>query len=113
VYFDLDEAIIRQGDPAEDFFVIVAGAADVYVTDPHGNSSLIRTLRAGDEFGEIGILERRPRTATVRAAKSEPVTLLRLTREKFEQMLRSSTTASTDLALIAEQRLLDSLDLEA
>ena len=56
-------AVFRQGDPADRFYVIETGAADVL-----GDGRLLTTLGPGDGFGEIGLLRRVPRTATVRAA---------------------------------------------
>jgi Cyclic nucleotide-binding domain len=57
------QAVFRQGDPADRFYVIETGAADVV-----GDGRLLTTLGAGDGFGEIALLRRVPRTATVRAA---------------------------------------------
>jgi CRP-like cAMP-binding protein len=57
------QAVFRQGDPADRFYVIEKGAADVI-----GDGRLVTTLGPGDGFGEIALLRRVPRTAMVRAA---------------------------------------------
>jgi MFS family permease len=60
--------IVRQDEPADDFFVVVSGQLDVLSSGQSGASaSRVNTLSDGDYFGEIGLLERIPRTATVRA----------------------------------------------
>jgi MFS family permease len=60
--------IVRQGEPADDFFVVVSGQLDVLSSGESGASaSRVNTLSNDDYFGEIGLLERIPRTATVRA----------------------------------------------
>ena len=62
VHVPAGQAVFRQGDPADRFYVIETGAADVV-----GDGRLITTLGPGDGFGEIGLLRTVPRTATVRA----------------------------------------------
>ena len=53
--------VIAQHDPSDAFYVVLSGALDVFVGDTKVND-----LHAGDWFGEIGLLEDLPRTATVR-----------------------------------------------
>jgi MFS family permease len=57
--------IIRQGDPADFFYVIGNGRVEVTQTDANGTSRVLRQMSGGEFFGEIGLLSRVPRTATV------------------------------------------------
>jgi predicted MFS family arabinose efflux permease len=54
--------VIRQGDEADDLFLVVDGSLRVTVGDRE-----VGRLVDGEWFGEIGLLDRRPRTATVTA----------------------------------------------
>ena len=57
------QPVFRQGDPADRFYVIGTGTADVV-----GDGRIVTKLGPGDGFGEIALLRRVPRTAAVLAA---------------------------------------------
>ncbi|HET9879193.1 MAG TPA: MFS transporter [Candidatus Limnocylindria bacterium] len=80
------ETIIRQGDPADLFYVIAAG--EVAVTRDEGGGSGVRELRRmgpGEAFGEIGLLSGVPRTATVTAVTD--ATLVTLAGDEFLELV--------------------------
>jgi len=79
--------IIRQGDPADYFYVIASGAVEVSQIDDAGASRVLRQMGQGDFFGEIGLLSRVPRTATV-VAQSD-CTLVALDGEAFLELVES------------------------
>jgi CRP-like cAMP-binding protein len=60
--FAAGEAMALEGEGGLVFFVVDSGEAAVEV---HGEE--VRRLGPGDSFGEIALIDRRPRTATVRA----------------------------------------------
>nr|WP_269778646.1 MFS transporter [Microlunatus antarcticus] len=68
--------VVRQGEPAAEFYVLASGAA-VVVRDGRE----VRRLGAGEAFGEIALLEPGPRTATVTTLT--PARLLVLDRDGF------------------------------
>ena len=75
-----DHVIARQGEIGTGFFVIVSGAARV-VRD----GETIATLGPGDFFGELSVLDGRPRIAQVIA--NGPTTCLALATWDFEAVL--------------------------
>lgn len=79
---DLPEGkeLTRQGERGREFLVLLEGNADV---TQDGQS--INQLGSGDFFGEIALVEDRPRTATVTA--SSPVRALVITDRAFRQLL--------------------------
>jgi cAMP-dependent protein kinase regulator len=74
------ELLTRQGAVGAQSFVIVEGEASVEV-----NARKVATLEPGDVFGEMAMLDRRPRSATVRSVT--PMRLLIVGPAAFETFI--------------------------
>lgn len=93
-----DTVVVRQDDPADDMYVIRSG--DFVVTD---RGRQINTMGAGDWFGEIGLLQRRARTATVIATTDAVV--WRILGATFLDALEDASTEPTALIDVMADRL--------
>ncbi|MFY9579342.1 MAG: cyclic nucleotide-binding domain-containing protein [Gaiellaceae bacterium] len=82
---DLPEGkeLTREGERGREFFVILDGAADVTQ-----QGKRIRKLGKGDFLGEIALVTKQPRTATVTATSS--LRVLVITDRDFARLLRDS-----------------------
>lgn len=96
------EEIVAQGSPSDAFYIISRGEVDVFTRDASGTDVHVRTMQAGDFFGEVGLLAYSPRTATVRA-KSD-VEVLRLDREGFRSVVEQSEATAEQLASVMRER---------
>lgn len=67
--------IVRQGEAAHAFYVIRRGTCAVAHRSPAGEV-VVRRLRAGQAFGELALLEGKPRAASVRAETETQVFVL-------------------------------------
>jgi CRP-like cAMP-binding protein/predicted MFS family arabinose efflux permease len=95
--------IVAEGDHADAFYVLTGGQADVSAVGETGTAPVhLRTLGPGSYFGEIGLLARVPRTATVTA--QTPATLLRISDTDFRDAL-TTLSASPSLLQGAQARL--------
>lgn len=97
--------IIRQGEPADKFYVLTRGRAEVLNHHPSGHDITIDWRETGDYFGEIGLLQNRTRTATVRAALSGEAEVLAMNREAFFTLLSDSEATEIDVARKIARRL--------
>jgi CRP-like cAMP-binding protein/uncharacterized protein YhbP (UPF0306 family) len=96
------EVIVRQGAPADKFFIIVDGEVEVLREDD-GEARPLATLGRGQFFGEIGILRDMPRVATLRALK--PTTLFAMERDIFRSLVAQSMGTTDDFDRIIRERL--------
>jgi glucose-6-phosphate 1-dehydrogenase len=76
------DVIVRRGEPGEEMYFLCRGQAEA--VDDTGRR--LNVLGDGDFFGELSLLVRRPRTATVRALT--PCDLFVLDRAEFDGLMR-------------------------
>lgn len=80
-YKEKDVMVIKQGDPGDSFFIILSGSARV-----ERDGINVGTLNPGDYFGELALLKRQPRAASI-IVKDEPLKCLRLGEVDFVRLL--------------------------
>jgi len=93
-------ALTNEGDLGREFFVIVSGKAEA----TRGNIS-IATLGPGSFFGEMALLDRQPRTATVTTL--EPTTVLVITAGAFNSLVESMPSVDRKMLVVLAERLRD------
>ena len=100
VEFPAGETIVREGDPADAIFVLVDGRVEVTSRgEAEDEPTVLCEMEAGTYFGEIGVLEGIPRTATVAAI--EPCRCLRLDGDAF---LAAVTAGPAPTTLLEDAR---------
>jgi uncharacterized protein YhbP (UPF0306 family) len=100
---DAGQILVRQGAPADKFFIVVDGAVEVVREDAQGEPHSVAVLRAGEFFGEIAILRDTPRTATVRSLV--PTSLLAMDRDTFRSLVAQALGTTQDFGAIVQERL--------
>src|SRR6201996_5877970 len=90
--------VVAEGEPGDSLFVLAGGKVKVALFGENGRELMLSELKPGDFFGEMSLLDNRPRAANVVAL--EDTTLLVLSREAFVQHLK--TNPQTALNLLAE-----------
>jgi NTE family protein len=99
--------LFEQGDAADALYVVLSGCLSVMAADPaKGRSAprrLVNHIYAGQTVGEMGLLAARPRTATIVASRD--TSLLRITRDMFERLVRTHSGAMFKLSAQLVDRL--------
>ncbi len=99
------QILTREGEHGSEFFIVLEGELEVRQAD-----RVIATRQPGDYVGEIALLDRRPRTATVVA--STPVSVEVLSRREFVSLLAEVPELSVQIMATMAARLAD-LEAEA
>jgi CRP/FNR family cyclic AMP-dependent transcriptional regulator len=96
--FAAGENIVTQDEDGDSMYVIMEGEAEVLDWD-----STVAKLHAGDFLGEMAVLRRIPRSATVRATTD--VKALRLTQWDLDAELRNSPVVAVHMLVSMSNRL--------
>lgn len=64
VLFDAGQTVFSQGDDSTHTYQIEAGSVDIVITGKDGAERQVATLGPGEVFGEMGIIDPAPRSAT-------------------------------------------------
>jgi ABC-type bacteriocin/lantibiotic exporter with double-glycine peptidase domain/CRP-like cAMP-binding protein len=103
-HHEFGEVIVRQGDAADAIFILVSGRVRVVKQNARGEELSLAVLRPGDAFGELALMARNERTATVRA--STAVELLRLDGLEFRRLLKEQPELRNAFEATARYRVL-------
>lgn len=100
--FRRNEVIFHQGDPGDALHIVSAGAVKIVLPSLEGEEAIIATLRSGDFFGELALLDGAPRSATAVAVEASETWTL--SRELLLSMLdRDPTLRDSLLAGLARE----------
>ena len=102
VHFDANAVIFRAGEPSDGAFVIESGSVEILVGPEH-DMRRINLLGEGAMVGDIGLLDGKPRTATVRAVV--PTTMIPIYREQLQGVLEKADPLIRYLVGVLLQRL--------
>jgi CRP-like cAMP-binding protein len=95
--FKRGEVIFHIGDPGDALFVIVSGEVKISLPSDTGEEAILATLRAGDVFGELALLDGAPRSASATAISATETVVL--PRDRFRELI--ATEAGVRDALLA------------
>jgi CRP/FNR family transcriptional regulator, cyclic AMP receptor protein len=95
--FRRGEVIFHAGDPGDALFIILTGEVKIALPSDEGDEAILATLREGDVFGELALLDGAPRSASATAIIATETVVL--PRDRFRELI--ATEAGVRDALLA------------
>jgi ABC-type lipoprotein export system ATPase subunit len=108
--FTPGSVILREGTPADRFYIITKGQIEVMVQASDGDTLPVARMGRGQYFGEIELLRGGTNIATIRAAPDTGVQVAALDRRTFERLMAESEPTRQALVEVAEQRLVENVN---
>ena len=97
-----DSIIFFEGEPGDELFIIQKGSVKI-VKITENNEILLAVLKAGDIFGEMALLESKPRAAG--AVAYEDCQLMAVNRANFQHMITSQPQLIARLTTLLSERI--------
>lgn len=97
-----DSMIFSEGEPGQELYIIQKGSVKITkIVD--NNEVLLAVLKQGDIFGEMALLEAKPRSAS--AIAYDDCVLLAVNKENFARMVQSQPQIVTRLTQLLSERI--------
>jgi CRP-like cAMP-binding protein len=103
--FPKNATIFEEGVPGDYMYLIQSGQVKVTKVSEDGREKILAIHAEGDFFGEMALVERGPRSASIKTMR--PCVLLALSRNDFLNLLRRDPEISLELIRVLSQRLRD------
>mgnify|MGYP003394834626 CR=1 FL=1 len=95
--------IIKEGEESREMYLVKQGKAEVMLNNDNGDQLILSTLNEGDIFGELSLLDDKPRSANVIAL--ENCVLLVINKADFYEFLYKNNNASIQVIKYLCQKL--------
>lgn len=102
VHLEDGEILFKRGERGDAFYIIESGQVRIFTYDEEGRELTLNTLQPGEAFGELALVDDRPRSAS--AAAVGPTTLRRLSRERFLARVHQSPALSQAIIQLLSDR---------
>jgi len=96
------EILFNRGDPGDAFYIIESGQVRIFTLDEEGQELTLNTLGPQEAFGELALLDDRPRSAS--AAALGDTTVRRLRRKEFLSRVHASPELTQTVINLISQR---------
>lgn len=103
------QAICREGEAGHSMFLLLQGSVEVTINSFSDNAQSLGNMSEGSFFGEMSLLENKPRSATI-VTNSEEAIVLEIGENDFPMLLLNAPSITYRLLLTLNNRLNAMLD---
>jgi CRP-like cAMP-binding protein len=100
--YSKDDIIFCEGEPGDELFIIQKGSVKI-IKITENKEILLAVLKSGDIFGEMALLESKPRAAG--AVAFEECNLMAVNRANFQQMIQTQPQLIARLTTLLSERI--------
>jgi CRP-like cAMP-binding protein len=101
--YDLGTTIFKKDDPGSTLYIIRNGQVNISASSPGGGEVILAMMADGDFFGELSILDQKPRSATATAMRTSSV--FTLERDDFLDVVRTEPDLAINALAALSERL--------
>ena len=109
LYFNPGDVVFKAGSPSDCAYLIEAGTFEVFCLNSHGDKQVIGVLDQDDIFGEMGLIDGKPRSATATALEDSVV--FKMTQVSFDKLAREKPEALLPILKVLSSRLRETMNL--
>lgn len=102
-FYKKNDLIIVEGDNSNNAYIIKSGKVKIFLSDEYGKEIVLAELKAGEYFGEMALIDKDERSASVIAMEYTEVTVI--SQKSFRECLQSNPEISERIMLGLVRRL--------
>jgi len=101
--YSKNAVVLTEGEMGDSLYMIQAGKVKVFIGDEDGREIILKILSSGDFFGEMSMIDKQPRSASVSTIESS--TFLVLTHAAFEKCVEQAPRIGNMVMRMLAQRV--------
>lgn len=99
--------ILKEGQPADRFYIVTRGQAEVILRGPDGSDTVVARMNPGQYFGEIELRQGGTNIASIRAAAYDGLDVVALDREMFNRLIAESPVTRESIDHTVAERIVE------
>lgn len=105
-----NSVIIAEGDQSDSLYIVTEGKVKIYISDTDGREIQLRILEPGDYFGELALIDKKPRSASAMTTCDSQLSVI--TSKGFLRCLADNPEMALIMLQVLSNRLRDATELQ-